>query len=286
MGLSIGYSLTSTIGPPESGKASLNRWVLVIVIIGIVIVGALFSLIYYSTAQVSSKTFSYSPPQDARGSYSSLSISNVDGLVTVVPWSQPTVLINGTVTAKGLGSSLSTVNLISSSSNGDIAFQALFPASAGFFLSQSYTANINVFVPSTIRFTSVQVSNVNGGVRIESLNSTIVKLTTVNGGVSVDCVYCLSMTAASTNGNIAATFAALIPEGSYNLTAPNANLNFTAPSSASFRLSASDLNGSIQILGFPGMFTTTHTSFNHTFGTDGANVNIKSVNGQITITGT
>ncbi len=94
------------------------------------------------------------------------------------------------------------------------------------------------------------------------------------------------MTAASTNGNIAATFTVLIPEGSYNLTAPNANLNFTAPSSASFRLSASDLNGSIQILGFPGMFTTTQTSFNHTFGTDGASVNIKSVNGQITITGT
>ena len=94
------------------------------------------------------------------------------------------------------------------------------------------------------------------------------------------------MTAASTNGNIAATFAALIPEGSYNLTAPNANLNFTAPSSASFRLSASDLNGSIQILGFSGMFTTTQTSFNHTFGTDGASVNIKSVNGHITITGT
>jgi len=70
------------------------------------------------------------------------------------------------------------------------------------------------------------------------------------------------------------------------LTAPNANLNFTAPSSASFRLSASDLNGSIQILGFSGMFTTTQTSFNHTFGTDGASVNIKSVNGQITITGT
>jgi len=195
-------------------------------------------------------------------------------------------LINGTVTAKGLGSSLSTVNLSNSSSNGDIVFQALFPASAGFFLSQSYTAKINVFVPSTIRFTSVQVSNVNGAVRIENLNSTVVKLTTVNGAVSIDCVYCLNMTATSTNGNIAATFAALVNEGSYNLTAPNANLNFTAPSSSSFILSADDLNGSIQISGFPGMFTTTGTSLNHTFGTDGASVNIKSVNGQIILTGT
>src|SRR5207247_1393320 len=146
--------------------------------------------------------------------------------------------------------------------------------------------NMNVFVTSTIRFTTVQVSNVNGGVRIESLNSKIVKLTTVNGRVSVDCVYCLNMTAASTNGNIAATFAALVPEGSYNLTAPNANLNFTAPSSASFRLSASDLNGSIQILGLSGIVTTTHASFNQTLGTDGANVQSKYVNAQITITGT
>ncbi len=280
------YSLTSTIGPPESGKTALNRWVLAIVIIGLIIVGALFSLIYFSTAQVSSKTFSYIPPPDANGTYGTLSISDVNGLVTIVPWLQPNVLINGTVTARGLGSSLSTVNLSNSSSNGDVAFHAMFPANAGFFFSQSYSVNVNVFVPSTIRFTSVQVSNVNGGVRIENLNSTTVDLKTMNGAVFVGCRYCLNVTAASTNGNITATFPTLVDQGSYNLTATNSNLAFTVSSSASFRLNASVLNGFIQISGFPDIITTNQTSLNHTFGTDGASVNIKTVNGQITITGT
>src|SRR6266487_1514130 len=265
------YSLTSTTGPPESGKTALNRWVLATVIIGLIIVGALFSLIYFSTAQVSSKTFSYIPPPDANGTYGTLSISDVNGLVTIVPWLQPNVLINGTVTARGLGSSLSTVNLSNSSSNGDVAFHAMFPANAGFFFSQSYSVNVNVFVPSTIRFTSVQVSNVNGGVRIENLNSTTVDLKTMNGAVFVGCRYCLNVTAASTNGNITAT---------------NSNLAFTVSSSASFRLNAIVLNGFIQISGFPDLITTNQTSLNHTFGTDGASVNIKTVNGQITITGT
>ncbi len=285
MGLLAVYSLTSTIGPPEPGKTTLNRWTLAIVIIGFIIVGALFSLIYFSNTQVSSKTFSYSPPPDADGTYSALSISDVNGLVTVVPWLRPNVLINGTVIARGLGSSLSTVNLSNSSSNGDVAFHAMFPANAGFF-SQSYSVNVNVFVPSTIRFTSVQVSNVNGGVRIENLNSTTVDLKTMNGAVSVRCVYCLNVTAASTNGNITATFATLVDRGTYNLTATNANMSFTVSSSASFRLSASVLNGFIQVSGFPDIITTNQTSLNHTFGTDGASVNIKTVNGQITITGT
>ncbi|OLB45862.1 MAG: hypothetical protein AUG17_03850 [Crenarchaeota archaeon 13_1_20CM_2_53_14] len=286
MGLLAVYSLTSTIGPPEPGKTTLNRWTLAIVIVGFIIVGALFSLIYFSTAQVSSKTFSYSPPPDADGTYGALSISDVNGLVTVVPWLRPNVLINGTVIARGLGSSLSTVNLSNSSSNGDVAFHAMFPANAGFFFSQSYSVNVNVFVPSSTRFTSVQVSNVNGGVRIENLNSTTVDLKTVNGAVSVGCMYCLNVTATSTNGNITAKFATLVDQGSYNLTATNANMAFTVSSSASFRLSASVLNGFIQVSGFPDIITTNQTSLNHTFGTDGASVNIKTVNGQITITGT
>src|SRR4029077_14995073 len=184
----------------------------------ILVVGILFSLIYYSTAQASSKTFSFSPPE---GAYNSLTISDVDGLVTMIPWSQPVILINGTLTAKGLGSSLSSIILSNSTSTGNIVFKAMFPVSAGILFSQTFTALINVYVPSALLLNSVQVTNVNGGVQVNGVNSTRVVLTTVNGNVFVDYIYCASATLLSTNRNFTGTFASLASTGSYNLTATN-----------------------------------------------------------------
>lgn len=210
----------------------------------------------------------------------------MDGLITIVPWSQPTVLINGTVTARGLGSSLSVVKITNSSNNGNIIFQAAFPVNPGFFFSQSYNVKINVFIPSTIRFNYVRISNVNGGVRINNLNSTSLNLTTTNGAASVDCVYCLNMTASSTNGSISAKFEAPLTAGSFNLTSTNANVDFSVPSSSSFKVTATAVTGSIQVYGWTIVTPATQNSLSHTFGAGGASVSLKSVNGQITITGT
>jgi hypothetical protein len=276
---------TTSVSPPSSGKTKLNRWTIAIVIIGILIVGILFSLIYYSTALVSSRTFSYSPPE---GSYNSLSISDVDGLVTVLPWSQSSILINGTLNAMGLGSSLSSITLSNSTGNGDLSFKATFPASGGFLFSQTFTAFINVYVPSTTRFNSVQVTNVNGGVQINNVNSTMVEVTTVNGNVSVDCVYCVNATALSTNGNVTGTFASLANNGLYNLTATNDNVNFTAPASSSFQLSATVTNGSIYcyMTGCPNTTVASERTLTQKFNGGNSTVNLDSLNGEITIMGT
>ncbi len=281
MDLSRQSTTPTSVNPPDRGKGKLNRWTLSIVIIGILIVGILFSLIYYSTAQASSKTFSFSPPT---GPYNSLTISDVDGLVTMIPWSQSVILINGTLTAKGLGSSLSSIILSNSTNNGNIVFQAIFPVSAGLLFSQTFTAFINVYVPSTLRLNSVQITNVNGGVQVNSINATVVVLTTVNGNVYVDCSYCASATLLSTNGNVTGTFASLANTGSYNLTATNDNINFTAPASSSFKLSANVLNGYIVCSMCSG--STSQKSFTEIFGTGSASVNLDSVNGQIMVTGT
>ncbi len=254
-------------------------------IIGLLVVAALFTLIYYSTAQVSSKTFSYTP----QGSYSSLSISDVDGLVTITPWSQSTILINGTLTAKGLGSSLSTIVLTNSTSNGELFFQAKFPTSSGILFSQTFAAAINVYVPSTIRFSSIQVANVNGGVRLAGVNSTSVATTTVNGNISVDCVYCANATGTSTNGNVTGTFAVMVSKGSYALTATNDNINFTAPATSSFTVSATVQNGSIYCYSFsdcPSKTTATERTLTQSFNGGGPSVTLDSVNGQITIEAT
>lgn len=264
----------------------MNLWILAIVIIGIVVIGILFSLIYYSTAQSATKTFSYNPQpaQSNGGTYSSIFVSDGDGLVSVIPWTKSTVVINGTVTARGLGSFVSAVSLRNSSINGNVIFQALFPTSTGFFLSQSYTVSINVFVPATIRFASVQVTNVNGGVRINNLNSSNVNLTTVNGLESLTCVYCGNATLTSTNGSISASVPDLVSKGIYSLSATNGNVALALPSTSSFRLQATVVNGGILVSGFNGLVSG-QTHLTGTFGTGGAIVTLTSVNGQITITG-
>ena len=139
-GQSTSDALPSILSPPKSEKGKLNRWTLAIIIIGILVVAVLFSLIYYSTAVVSSKTFSYTVPPDSQGSYKSLTVSDVDGLVTVLPWSQSAILINGTLTANGLGSSLSSIKISNSSSDGNVLFRAEFPANTGILFSQTNTA--------------------------------------------------------------------------------------------------------------------------------------------------
>ena len=265
----------------------MNLWILAIVIIGIVVIGILFSLIYYSTAQTATKTFSYNPQpvQSNGGTYSSISVSDVGGLVSIIPWTKSIIAINGTVTARGLGSSVSAISFRNSSINGNVIFQALFPTSTGFFLSQSYTVSINVFVPATIRFTSVQVTNVNGGERINNLNASSVTLTTANGLESLTCLYCGNATLTSTNGSVSASLPALIANGTYSLSATNGNLALTLPSTSSFRLQATVVNGGILVSGFNGLVSG-QTHLTGTFGTASAIVTLTSVNGQISITGT
>ncbi len=260
----------------------INLWVLAIIIAGILIVGTLFSLIYFSTAQVSTKVFSYSPTPSSNGSYKSLSIFDVDGLVKIVPWSQSTVFINGTVTARGLGSSLSIVNITSSTNNGDVMFRASFPTSGGFFFSQNYGVSVNVFVPSTIRLDSVEVSNVNGAVEARNINATATSLTSVNGALSVSCVYCKTLNALSTSGNIAGSFSALATGGAYNLTTTNANIGFSAPTSSSFKLTAT---GSVSCT-FPGCNISGQGPLSQTFRSGAANVILTSTYGSISISGT
>lgn len=127
----------------------------------------------------------------------------------------------------------------------------------------------------------------NGGVQINDINSTKVNVTTVNGNIAVTCVYCAQMTAESTNGNVTGNFAILVGGGSYNLSATNDNINFTAPNSSSFHVTATVLNGSVYCYMTECPSTQAPgKSLKQTFGTGNASVSLDSVNGQITLTGT
>jgi DUF4097 and DUF4098 domain-containing protein YvlB len=220
--------------------------------------------------------------------FSSILVSDIDGPVTITTWSQDWYLINGTITAKGLGSSLSTFKLSNSTDNGVLSFNASFPVNPGFFFSQSYTAAINLYLPVSTRFNSIQVSNANGKIQVYNLNATTVNLTTVNGAVSLDCVYCLDVNVESADGAISVRALNPLIQGNYNLTSTNSSVALKVLNTSSFKAIAKVENGtvgSIQVLNLPGA-TSAEKYLALTFGSGGANVNMSSVDGQITITGT
>jgi len=284
----ISSSKDQTIAPPRLGKVGWNKWIIAIVLIGIVAISGLFTLIYYTSAQVETQPFSYNPSILQSGNFSSIILSNIDGPVTVKTWSQNGYLVNGTLTARGFGSSLSIFKLSNSTDNRVLSFNASFPVNPGFFFSQSYTASINVYLPISIRLDSIRASNVNGEVQIHDLNATTLNVNTVNGAVIVNCSYCLNVVVRSADGAISVTSLNPLTAGNYNLTSTNSSVSLTVPNTSSFKVTATVENGtvgSIQVLNLPGA-TSSEKYLSQSFGGGSASVNMSSVDGQITITGT
>lgn len=252
--------------------------------------GILFGLIYQSSVIVSTKNFSYSvSASQGSSSFYTLQIANVNGAVTLSSWGQDSFLINGTVIAKGLGSSPSQVTLAESNTTGTITFQAQFPSNALFLISQTYSVKVNVFVPSLVRIGKLVVDNVNGLVQANSLNVTAASLSSENGDVDFTCSSCGSggFSAQTTNGNIAGRFSSQITNGNYSMLSQNGNVNVNVPSSSSFKLTASLVSGTIQT---PNLTlsneTKTTTQLTATAGSGKANIILSTVVGDITITGT
>jgi len=278
----------TTIARPIPEKTSFNRWIIAIVILVIVVMGILFGLIYQSSAIVSTKNFSYSTPADQGANYT-LQITNVNGVVTLESWSQDNFLINGTVTAKGLGSSPEQVNLVNSSLNGNIILQAMFPNNAVFLISRTYSVRISVFVPVSVQIGKLAVDNLNGLIRASSLNVTGANFFSENGDIDFNCSLCgnRGFSAQTTNGNIAGTFSAPVVGGNYTISTQNGNLQVSVPSSSSFKLTASLVNGSIQTSNLVlSQEIRTSTQITATVGTGTGNLGLSTVNGQISIKGT
>jgi hypothetical protein len=279
-----------TITRPVPEKKRFSRWVIATVIIVVVVMGILFGLIYQSSVIVSTKNFSYSASaSQGDNSFYTLQIANVNGAVTLASWGQDGFLINGTVTAKGLGSSPSQVNLAESNTTGSITFQALFPNNAVFLISQTYSVKINVFIPLSVRIGKLVVDNVNGLVQASSLNVSAASFSAENGDIDFSCSSCNSggFSAQTTNGNIEGTFSSPITNGNYTMLSQNGNVNVNVPSSSSFKLRASLVSGTIQT---PNLTlsneTKTTTQLTATAGSGKANVILSAVVGDITITGT
>src|SRR2546425_12454659 len=288
-------------------KPGLSRTMLVVIIL-VVVVGAVVAVVAASlflgpSLSVTKKNFTpyQSSVSQNNNNPSSMTVSNTNGGISVSSWSQAYLMINGTVTARGFGSSPDAITFVESNSSGNIVFQAIFPAS-NFFFGASYSVDVHAYAPASTQFNTVQIVTVNGDLQVSSISASSLTLTDTNGGitasnisattmtatdtngaVNLTCTSCGSAMLTTTNGSVTMSLLTLSLGGTYTVTSTNGNVNLTIPSLASCKITPSTTNGSISASLGPGIQLTNHATT--TLGTGSAIVNLTTVNGSITVTG-
>jgi DUF4097 and DUF4098 domain-containing protein YvlB len=209
-------------------------------------------------------------------------------------------MINGTVTARGFGSSPDAITFVESNSSGNIVFQVVFPSSS-ILLGASYSVDVHLYAPVSAKFNSVQIVTVNGDVQVSGISASSLTITDTNGGitasnisattmaatdtngaVSLTCTSCGGVTVTTTNGSVTMGLSMLTLGGSYTVTSTNGSVNLTLPILTSCKITPNTTNGSVSASGL-GVQLTNHATA--TMGTGSAVVNLTTVNGSITVTG-
>src|SRR5258707_1453 len=147
-------SATQTPSAGGNRKPGRNRTLLVLLII-VLVVGAAAAIVatalfFDPSLGVTKKSitpYSTSVSSDSNNP-SSLTVLDTNGGITVTPWSQNDLMINGTATSRGFGTNPDAITYIETNTGRDIVFQAIFPA-AVFLASASYTVDLNVHVPAS-----------------------------------------------------------------------------------------------------------------------------------------
>jgi DUF4097 and DUF4098 domain-containing protein YvlB len=284
-------------------KSGFSSTMLVVIIL-VVVVGAVVaaSLFLGPTLSVTKKNFTpyQSSVSQNSNNPSSMTVSNTNGGVTVSSWSQAYVMINGTVTARGFGSSPDAITFVESNSSGNIVFQVVFPSS-NILLGASYSVDVHLYTPVSAKFNSAQIVTVNGDVQVSGISASSLTITDTNGGittsnisattmaatdtngaVSLTCTSCGGVTVTTTNGSVTMGLSMLTLGGSYTVTSTNGSVNLTLPILASCKITPNTTNGSVSASGL-GVQLTNHVTA--TMGTGSAVVNLTTVNGSITATG-
>src|SRR5712692_11756015 len=172
----------------EVKKPGFSQTMLVVIILAVVL-GAVVAVVAASlflgpSLSVTTKNFTpYQSSVSPSSNPSSMTVSNTNGGVTVSSWSQAYLKVNGTVTARGFGSSPDAITFVESNSSGNIVFQVVFPSS-NFFFGASYSVDVHVYTPVAAKFSMVQIITVNGDLQVSSISESSLTLTDTNGGIT------------------------------------------------------------------------------------------------------
>ncbi len=168
-------------------------------------------------------------------------------------------------------------------------------------------AAANIYIPASLNATRILATTSNGGINLDASNITIsiismattngnlgmgighsetASLHTTNGNIALSADSFGSISASTVNGNAEAHFASQISSGSLTVSTTNGNVNFNAVSTSNLTLSASTVNGAVDISGFTYSATQlTDRQFVGVINSGGATINLSTVNGNVRITG-
>lgn len=127
------------------------------------------------------RPFSFREAVPSQGS--SITLSDIIGNIFATTWSQPDVLINGTITVTGEGSTPDNVQLHELNTGGSISFQPVYNDMTP---GRSYLVNVNIYLPSNIAFESVAISEKGGGaIRLDPLNASRIDVSSWTGNIAM-----------------------------------------------------------------------------------------------------
>src|SRR5882762_7183126 len=190
-------------------------------------------------------------------------------------------MINGTVTARGFGSSPDAVTFREMNYGSSPAFEAIFPTGY-LFLGVSYSVDIHVFVPALFLFEEVVIRTANGNLQLSGTRAIDFTLIDTNGDVTASNISAFTLAWYDTNGSVTLALSTLWYGGSYFVNTTNGNVNLSLPPLASCKITANTTSGTVSALGLGVQLTNHATSV---IGSGNALVNMTTTNGSITVAG-
>ena len=267
---------------------------------------------FLATAPPGPKIFSFF--QEDVVPKTSVSISGVSGELKAYPWSQPGILINGTIAVAGSGASPVQVTLQQQVYPGTISFQPVLPK-AELSQGRTYKVDVSLYFPSTLNFSSfnldtttgnievtgvtastISIQTTSGSITANNLQSSDIQLHSLTGPVQATNVAANTLSASSTEGNVQIKLSIVKQGASYFGNSVHGMVDFYVPPASSFKVTAHS-----QFVGHAGFYSgftdcqTTYTqqtlagtvfdsTFTATCGTSSAIITLGSISGDATIT--
>ena len=244
---------------------------------------------FLATAPPGPKIFSFF--QEDVVPKTSVSISGVSGELKAYPWSQPGILINGTIAVAGSGASPVQVTLQQQVYPGTISFQPVLPKAE--LSLDTTTGNIEV---TGVTASTISIQTTSGSITANNLQSSDIQLHSLTGPVQATNVAANTLSASSTEGNVQIKLSIVKQGASYFGNSVHGMVDFYVPPASSFKVTAHS-----QFVGHAGFYSgftdcqTTYTqqtlagtvfdsTFTATCGTSSAIITLGSISGDATIT--
>lgn len=228
-------------------------------------------------------------------------LDGINGAITITPTEDIAATISGerkvqSENVEDATESLKYLKVIVEESGDEVNVHTQQPSNTG---GRIFTVTYNLELPVTW---AVDITNVNGALRIDSLQSTIHAVIT-NGDVTLNSINTNTVTASVVNGNITLNEVAASPNinlvngyingnvilpasGLCNMNITNGTINLQIPKNTNAQMEAKVVNGSVGVLNLSMQNVTSSSTFiQGTLGSGDGTIDLNVVNGSINVSG-